>query len=548
MSRIEIIPLGGCGEIGKNMTAVRIGEGILVVDAGLSFPSEEMHGVDVVIPDFEFLKQNRDKVRGIVLTHGHEDHVGALSYVLPEISAPVFGTELTIAMAKRKLTEKLLPHEYELRVMRPGDVFDVAEFKVEPIHVTHSIPDACSIALHTDMGVVLFTGDFKFDFTPIDGQLTQLSRFGELGDQGVLMLLSDCTNVESEGWCPSEKSVYEGFRRVIGNAPGRVLMTMFSSNLHRVRQAFEVAQEFGRKVALAGRSMESNVKIAQNVDKLKLPKDVMVRLEEISDYAPEELVILTTGTQGEPLAALSRMAREEYSRLQIVPGDTVIYAAKPIPGNEAAIWQTVNRLFRQGAVVVYGPEEGVHVSGHGNREELKMMINLTRPQYIAPVHGEPRHQYHYVKLAEEMGYSEENIVVMENGNRLVIEKDGAFFAENVTCGRVLVDTSGYAGVTDETLRDRGNLASDGVLFVHVAVDPDAGKIVGKPDVIARGMVSPNGEFDSLRDVVATMLDKLTHAELRDTSALHHEISDVARKFIKKSMNKRPLVIASVIEV
>jgi len=548
VSRIEIIPLGGCGEIGKNMTAVRVGDGMIVIDAGLSFPSEEMHGVDVVIPDIEFLRQNRDSIRAIILTHGHEDHIGALSYVLSEISAPVFGTELTIAMANRKLAERLLPHQYDLKVMRPGEAFDVAEFTVEPIHVTHSIPDSCAIALHTELGVVLFTGDFKFDFTPIDGHLTQLSRFGELGDKGVLVLLSDCTNVENDGWCPSEKSVYEGFRRVIGNAPGRVLMTMFSSNLHRVRQAFEVAQEFGRKVALAGRSMETNVKIAQNLDKLKLPKDVMIRLEDVDEYAPEEVVILTTGTQGEPLAALSRMAREEYSRLQIQPGDTVIYAAKPIPGNEAAIWQTVNRLFRQGAVVVYGSEEGVHVSGHGYREELKMMINLTRPQYIAPVHGEPRHQYHYVKLAEEMGYSEENIIVMENGNRLIIEKDGAFFAENVVCGRVLVDTSGYAGVSDETLRDRGNLASDGVLFVHVAIDPDAGKVVGKPELISRGMISPNGELDSLRDVLAAMLDKLDHAELRDTSALHHEISDVARKYIKKATNKRPLVIASVIEV
>lgn len=547
MSRIEIIPLGGCGEIGKNMTAVRIGDGLLVIDAGLSFPSEEMHGVDIVIPDFQFLIENKDSVRGIVLTHGHEDHIGALAYVLPAVNVPVYGTELTIAMANRKLSERLMPHEYEMRTMRPGEVFEIGEFRVEGIHVTHSVPDSCAIALHTDIGAVLFTGDFKFDFTPIDGKLTQLSRLGELGDEGVALLLSDCTNVENEGWCPSEKECYEGFRRVIGSASGRVLMTMFSSNIHRVRQAFEVAREFGRKVALAGRSMEQNVRIAQNLNKVHT-KDTLIRLDDVPNYAPEEIVILTTGTQGEPLAALSRMAREEYSRLQIEPGDTVIYSAKPIPGNEAAIWQTVNRLFRQGATVVYGPDEGVHVSGHAYREELKMMINLTRPKYLAPVHGEPRHQYHYAQLAKEMGYSQEDIFMLENGNRLVIEKTGAFFGQNVTCGRVLVDTSGYAGVTDETLRDRGNLASDGVILINVAVDPDAGKIVGKTDVIARGIMSPNGEFEELRTVIEEMLGKLSHAELRDTAGLHHDISDVARRFIKRVMNKRPLVIASVIEV
>lgn len=529
------------------MTAVRVGDGLLVIDAGLSFPSEEMHGVDIVIPDFQFLIENKDSVRGIVLTHGHEDHIGALAYVLPAVNVPVYGTELTIAMANRKLSERLMPHEYEMRTMRPAEVFEIGEFRVEGIHVTHSVPDSCAIALHTDIGAVLFTGDFKFDFTPIDGKLTQLSRLGELGDEGVALLLSDCTNVENEGWCPSEKECYEGFRRVIGSASGRVLMTMFSSNIHRVRQAFEVAREFGRKVALAGRSMEQNVRIAQNLNKVHT-KDTLIRLDDVPNYAPEEIVILTTGTQGEPLAALSRMAREEYSRLQIEPGDTVIYSAKPIPGNEAAIWQTVNRLFRQGATVVYGPDEGVHVSGHAYREELKMMINLTRPKYLAPVHGEPRHQYHYAQLAKEMGYSQEDIFMLENGNRLVIEKTGAFFGQNVTCGRVLVDTSGYAGVTDETLRDRGNLASDGVILINVAVDPDAGKIVGKTDVIARGIMSPNGEFEELRTVIEEMLGKLSHAELRDTAGLHHDISDVARRFIKRVMNKRPLVIASVIEV
>lgn len=545
---LEIIPLGGCGEIGKNMTAVRIGEEILLIDAGLSFPTEEMHGVDIVIPDFGFLKDNADKLKGIVITHGHEDHVGALSYVLAEIDVPVYATELTLGMIKRKVMERFKPHEVDLKVLVPGERIKIGNFDIEPVYVTHSIPDAVMIALHTNLGIVLFTGDFKFDFTPTDGRLSDMARIGQIGDEGVLLLYCDSTNVENPGWCPSEASVYEGFKKIFSEADGRILITMFASNLHRVEQAMKVAHEFGRKVALAGRSMEKNVEIAFNMQRLRIPNDTMIALEDCENYAPEELVILATGTQGEPLAALSRMARVEYHKLQIQPGDTVIYSAKPIPGNEAAIWQTVNRLFRQGANVIYGTNKGVHVSGHAYQEEIKLLINLTKPNYIAPVHGEPRHQYAYVQMAKSMGYDESNIILLENGNRLAIEKDGAFFREDVQCGRILVDSSGMPGVTDELLRDRSNLANDGVIFINVAIDPDAGKVAGSPELVSRGVHTPNGDLEKLRNVIEDALANFTHAELRDTAGVHREVSDIARKYLKRNANQRPLVVASVLEV
>ncbi len=545
---LEIIPLGGCGEIGKNMTAIRIKDEMLLIDAGLSFPTEEMHGVDIVIPDISFLKQNADQLKAVVITHGHEDHVGALAYLLAELDVPVYATELTLGLIKRKVMERFKPHEVNLIQMKPGERFKIGNFDIEPIYVTHSIPDSVMIAIHSELGIVLFSGDFKFDFTPTDGKLSDMARIGQLGEDGVLLLLSDSTNVESPGWCPSESSVYEGFKKIFADAAGRILVTMFASNLHRVEQVIKVANEFGRKVALAGRSMEKNVEIALNMKRLRIPLNTLINLDECDKYAPEELVILTTGAQGEPLAALSRMARDEYHRLQIQPGDTIIYSARPIPGNESAIWQTVNRLFRQGANVIYGIDKGVHVSGHAYQEEIKLLINLTKPSYIAPVHGEPRHQFAYVQLAKSMGYDESNIILLENGNRLAIEKDGAFFREDVACGRVLVDSSGMPGVTDELLRDRGNLANDGVIFINIAIDPDAGKVAGSPELLSRGVHVGNGELEKLRNLIEDTLTNYTHAELRDAPGVHREISDLARKYLKRNLNQRPLVVASVIEV
>jgi ribonuclease J len=548
VSGVRVIPLGGCGEIGKNMTVVEQDDELIVVDAGLSFPTDDMHGVDIVIPDVSYLLENRHKVKAIILTHGHEDHVGALPYILSDLKVPIYGSDLTIELVKRKLYERMPANEVQLHTFRPEESFRIGSFEVEPIFVTHSLPDSYALAIWTNVGILLFTGDFKFDFTPIDGRLTEMSRLGELGDEGVVLLCCDSTNAENPGWSPSERVVTSGFRQVFAESPGRVLITTFASNIHRMQQAFDVAAEMGRRVAVAGRRMEQTINIAHSMKRLRIPPETFIKLEDCDSFLDSELVILTTGSQGEPMAALNRMANEEYRRMQIREGDTVVYSARPIPGNEAAIFQTINRLFRQGARVVYGAGKNVHVSGHGYSEELKMMINLTKPHYIAPVHGEPRHQYRFGQLAQEMGYSEESIITMENGYQLVVEKDSAHLAEPVVCGRVLVDSSGFAGVSDEVLRDRRNLANDGVLFINVAIDPDAGKIVGEPEVMSRGVVSQDGELEQLKSALGEMLGRLTHAELRDTAAVHQEVSDAARRFMRNATNNRPLVGASVVDV
>jgi ribonuclease J len=548
VNQVKVIPLGGCGEIGKNMTVVEQGDDIIVVDAGLSFPTDDMHGVDIVIPDFTYLTANRDRVRGILLTHAHEDHVGALPYILEEMQVPVYGSRLTIELVKRKLLERFNERDLDLRVFEKETSFLLGSFEIEPIFVTHSLPDAYAFAIWSMNGIIIFTGDFKFDFTPIDGRLSEISRFGELGDEGVALLLCDSTNAEDSGWSPSERSITASLKRAFLDAPGRVLFTTFASSLHRLQQVFTVAHETGRKVAIAGRRMDINTQIAGDKGFLKIHDGTYIRLNDIDRYDDDRVVILTTGSQGEPLAALSRMANEEYPKMAIKPGDTIIYSASPIPGNEAAIYQTINRIFRQGATVLYGPESNLHVSGHAYREEMKMMVNLTRPHYIAPVHGEPRHQYHMGKLCTEMGYGEESIIMMENGSQLVLEKDGAYFAESVVCGRVLVDGSGQAGVTDEVLRDRQNLANDGVIFVNVAIDSDAGKIVGAPEIVGKGVVALDGEVDELREVLSDLLTSYSHAELHDKALLHHQISDVTRKFLRRVINRRPLVVATVVDV
>ncbi len=548
MSVVEIAPLGGCGEIGKNMTVVRQGGDMLVVDAGLSFPSAEMHGVELVIPDISYLRENAQMLRGIVLTHAHEDHIGALAYCLQHLNVPVYGSELTLAIAKRKITEDSRFDELDLRPFKSGDRIEIGSFEIEPVFVTHSIPDAHAIAIRTGVGIILFTGDFKFDFSPIDGRLSDLARLGELGNEGVTVLLCDSTNIEDPGWCPSERSVQTGFEKIFREAEGRILITCFGSNIHRVQQAFDCAHKFGRKVAIAGRSMDRNTSTAVSVGKLRIPGQTLIRLEDAKSWRNDEVVILTTGTQGEPLSALSLMSRSEYPRLQIEEGDTVVYSAKPIPGNEAAIWQTVNRLVRQGANVIYGSAHSIHVSGHGYQEEIKMMVSLTKPQYIAPVHGEPRHQFRFKKIAEQMGYQEDNLIIMENGDHLIVTQDEAYFSEPVPCGRVLVDTSGTPGVSDDLLRDRGNLASSGIVFINVAIDSDAGKLIGKPEVLSRGLHVLDGELSALTEHLQTELAKLDHADLRDTSSLQQEIGELARAFLKQQSNRRPMVVATVTDV
>lgn len=549
MSVVEIIPLGGVGEIGKNCTAIRQGDDIIVLDCGLSFPNEEMFGVDIVIPDFTYLFENRDKVRGVFLTHAHEDHVGALPYLLDKLNVPVYAAEFTHAMIRQKLDERIGLKGLDLRTFQFGDIIPVGSLSVEPIRITHSIPECATFAVRTEHGIVVLSGDFKFDFTPVDGKLTNITRLGEIGQEGVVLLLSDSTNVDRPGWGPSERVVSEGLAKVFREAPGRVLLTTFASNIHRMQQVFDVAAETGRKVAVVGRRMEQNVEMCLKMGYLKIPSGIKIRLDEVGEFEPKRIAVLTTGSQGEPMSALVQMSKGTYGRLQIRDGDTLIYSARPIPGNEAAIWRTVNRLFKQGATVVYDTPTPVHVSGHGYQEELKMMLNLLRPFYVAPVHGEPRHQHLYLEMVKEMGYPEHRMFTLEDGSILKVhEKSAEIGPEKAPCGRVLVDNSGTPGISDEVLRDRSNLANDGLIAVTVVIDPEAGELVGDPVMQSKGFHGPAGALDSASEMLLDGLKALQKDDLTDVDKLRHQAGDLVRRFIQKRTSLRPLVVTTVVEV
>jgi len=545
---VRVIPLGGVGEIGKNCTVVEQGDDIVVIDCGLSFPNEEMLGVDIVIPDFTYLVENRHKIRGVFLTHAHEDHVGGLPYLLDKLSIPVYASAFTHALIKNKLDEKLPGKNLKLFTFKPGDVIKVGNLEVEPLKITHSIPENCSMAVRTELGVLIFTGDFKLDFSPVDGKLTDTYRFCQLGEEGVLCLFSDCTNVERPGWGPSEKSVTAGFRNVFSEAEGRILLTTFASNIHRMQQLCDMAAEFGRKVAVVGRRMEQNIDLCERLGYIRIPKGTRIALDEARRLPDSEVAILTTGSQGEPLSALVQMSKGEYGRLQIKSGDTLIYSARPIPGNEGAIWRTINRLFRQGCKVIYESPTPIHVSGHAYQEELKMMINLTKPFYLAPVHGEPRHQYLYTKIAKEMGFPDHRVFTLEDGQPLEFQETTANVGEPVAFGRVLIDNSGEPGVTDEVLRDRYNVANDGIIVITVVVDVDRGEIVGTPTVQSKGFHGPTQLLDRVQDNIIDAVTALTKDEARDINKVHREITEVARKLIYKRGQLRPLILPTIVEI
>lgn len=548
MSELRVIPLGGADEIGKNCTAVMQGDDLIVVDVGLSFPNEEMLGVDIVIPDFSFLVENRDKLRGVFLTHAHEDHVGALPYLLAQVKCPVYATEFTHAMIRSKLDEKLDTRALELKTMRYGETIQVGSLTVEPVRVTHSIPDTSSLAIGTAHGYILFTSDFKFDFTPVDNKLSDIGRLTELGREGVLLLMSDSTNVERPGWGPSEREVADGLRKAFLHAPGRVFLTTFASNVHRIQQVFDVAHETGRKVACAGRRMEQVIDTCVRLGYMKIERGTRIKLDEVGSYPPEQIAIVTTGSQGEPMSALVQMSKEEYSRMKVLPGDTILYSARPIPGNEAAIWRTINRLFRMGATVVYESPTPIHVSGHAYQEELKMMINLTRPYYIAPVHGEPRHQHIFEQMALAMGYPEHRVFTLTDGQSLCMDETSAWLGEPVACGRVLVDNGGNAGIPDEVLRDRHSLANDGIVVLTIAVDVERGEIVGEPEVQAKGYSGPPKALEQAAKVLEDALASLDKSDIQDIDEVRRAAGDAVRRFLHRGTQLRPLVVPAIIEV
>jgi ribonuclease J len=545
---LEIIPLGGTGEIGKNLNLVRCDGEAVIIDCGISFPGEDLPGVDLVIPDPEYLLSVRDELQAILLTHGHEDHVGALPYLLPRLGKlPIYGTPLTLALIEQKLRERRL--DAPLNPVKPGAPFQVGSITVEPIRVTHSIPDCVAYALRTAEGIVVFTGDFKIDHTPVDGERTDFNHLARLGDEGVLLLLSDSTNAERTGWTPSESTVSDAYYTLFANAQGRILVTTFASNLHRLQQAIDMAQVYGRKVAVLGRRMEQNVDIAMQRGYLRVESGVLISARQIDDYPPEQILVLTTGSQGEPLSALSQIAADEYPRLKINPGDTVILSATPIPGNESLVWRTVNRLVRLGAKVYHDGIVPVHVSGHASQEELKLMISLLKPRYLAPVHGEPRHQAAYFELARQMGYRDEQMFLLENGAVLRIENGEASLGEKVPAGRLLIEEGVEGGVPESLIRDRRVIAEEGILVALITVRAQTGELVDDPQFILRGFEWLNEAQPELaREAILQTLGKMAPAEISDWDNIREELTQVLRRFCRKHLSRRPMIVPVVTEV
>lgn len=484
---LRLIPLGGMGGIGKNCTVIEYGDDIIVVDVGIQFPTDDMLGVDVVIPDFSYLEEHRDRVRGIVITHGHEDHIGGLPYLLERVSAPIFGTQLTLGLIEAKLNANALKNT-SLQTIQDGREIALGPFRVTPFHVNHSIPDAVGLAIRTPAGLIVHSGDFKIDHTPLEGRPTDLSALARLSSEGVTLLLSDSTNAESAGYTPSESTLHDAFDQVFSRAQGRIIVATFASLLSRVQLVIETAARHGRKVAVAGRSMEQNVEIAEKLGYVRFPEGARVQVSQINNLPDDEVVILATGSQGEPNSALARMALGRFRYVKIREGDTVILSSNAIPGNETAIHANVDNLFRRGATVVYGRQAGLHVSGHAAQEELKMVLNLLRPRYFVPVHGAYRMLHQHARLAEELGIERENIFVLDNGDVLELTPEGARLGEPVPAEGILVDGSLVGDVGRSLLRDRMTLAQDGIVVAKVTIEGRTGKIVRPPEIISHGFV------------------------------------------------------------
>ncbi len=549
--KLSLIPLGGLGEIGKNMMAVRFGESILIIDCGLMFPEEEMLGIDIVIPDITYLLDNRDSVLGIVLTHGHEDHIGALPYVLRHLNVPVYGTKLTLGLLQGKLKEQNVLGEASLHTVKPRDSVQIGPFKVEFIRVSHSIPDAVSVAVHTPMGVVFHTGDFKFDLTPVDGQVTDFHRLSQLGEKGVLVLLSDSTNAERPGYTMSERVVGNTFDENFRQATERIIITTFASNVHRLQQAIQAAYKHGRKVAVVGRSMVNVITVATELGYMDIPEGLLIDLDEANKLPRNKIVILTTGSQGEPMSALTRMALSDHRQVDIMPGDTIIISATPIPGNEKLVARIIDQLFKQGARVIYELGSEIHVSGHPNQEELKLMLNLIRPKFFVPVHGEYRMLIKHAELAKDVGILPENIFVAENGQVLEFSRRSGRMTGRVTAGRVLVDGLGVGDVGNIVLKDRKQLSQDGILIVVLTIDHATGEVVAGPDIVSRGFVYVRESEQLLEEAktrVKSALDKCSGKGVSEWSSIKAQVRDALGKFLYEKTRRRPMVLPIIMEI
>ena len=548
---LRIIPLGGLGEIGLNMMAMEYDDSIIVVDCGLMFPEDYMLGIDIVIPDITYLKKNKEKVKAFIITHGHEDHTGALPFVLRDIKVPIYGTALTLGLIKEKLEEYNLDKETEFITVKPRGDVSIGPFDIEFIRVSHSIADGVGLAIKTPAGVVIHTGDFKLDQTPVDGEVLDYARFSEYGEEGVLLLLSDSTNVEKEGYTVSEREIGTTFEEIFRKSQGRIIVAAFSSNIHRIQQVMDVADKFGRKVVLNGRSMVANVGIARELGYLKVPDGLILDLRELDGLPSQRAVLLTTGSQGEPMSALTRMAMDDHKHIKVRGGDTVVLSSKFIPGHEKAISNMMNHLYRRGAEVIYEKVSEIHVSGHASQEELKIMLNMVKPKYFIPVHGEYRHLVKHSQLAEKVGVKKENIILAEDGDVVEITMDGIAVKEKVESGKVFVDGKGVGDVGDMVLKDRKHLSQDGLVIAILALNEKTGEVIYGPDIVTRGLVFEKESAELLegaKNAVLAMLGTINIEAKTDWLEVKEEIRKTLRRFFNKALERKPVILPLIVEI
>ncbi len=549
---VKIIPLGGLGEIGKNLTLYAYKNDMIIVDCGMTFPDEETPGIDTIIPDFSYIIENKDKIKGLFVTHGHEDHIGGIPYLLKQLNIPIYATRLTIGLIEGKLKEHKLLSDAKLTVVKPGHSVNAGAFKVEFIHVNHSIPDAVGFAISSPAGVIVQTGDFKIDTTPIDGYVIDLARFAQLGQNGVLALLADSTNAERPGYTQTEKLVGESFSNLFKKAEGhRIIVATFSSNIHRIQQIISEAARCKRKVAVSGRSMINVVSVAAELGYLKVPKNILIDIETINNYPPEKLVIVTTGSQGEPLSALHRIAFSDHRQVELIPGDMIIISATPIPGNEKLVDKVVNELIKREANVVYEKMYDVHVSGHACQEELKIMQSIIKPKYFIPVHGEEKHLHKHAALAVSMGFNKKNIVVANNGTVIEVSENQIKTDEVVPAGRVLVDGLGVGDVGSIVLRDRKHLAEDGIIIISVTIDSYTREVMSGPDLVSRGFVfvkESDQLMQELTEVINSVLDNCKYSSSKDWNSIKVKMKDAAAKFLYAKTHRSPMILPVIMEL
>ena len=550
-SPIKIIPLGGIEEIGKNITAFEYKDEIIVIDCGLAFPDEDLYGIDIVIPDVTYLIKNKDKVKGFFITHGHEDHIGGLPYILKQINVPVYGTKLTMGLIEGKLKEHNIINDCTLNIVEPGDLIKLDEISIEYIRNNHSIPDSCSIALHTPAGVIVHTGDFKVDFTPIDTRVMDLQRYAQLGKNGVLLLMSDSTNALHKGYTMSEKTVGETLENLFNKADGRVIVSTFASNVHRLQQISDCSIKKNRKIAFSGRSMEKISEVAIELGYLFIPEDMIISLDEIKNYPNDKITIVTTGSQGESMAALTRIAASTHRKIQIEKGDMVIISATPIPGNEKAVSNVINDLIAKGANVIYKAIEDIHVSGHACEQELRLIQALLKPKFFVPVHGEYKHLFTHAKIAQSMGVDESNIFILGMGDVLELSGNEGKITGKVPFGRVLVDGMGVGDIGNMVLRDRKNLAENGIITVVVAIDRRNKIITSGPDIVSRGFVYVrNSEdlIDEVRNIVTNVVEKCLENNITQWAEIKNGIRREVDNYIYIKMKRKPMILPVIVEV